>query len=62
VSGDTATALERSQPSITAIIYARNATNPEHFAKIGGIHSEIIGLEPIVKPEAVSVVAVIQGQ
>ena len=49
------------QPSITAIIYARNATNPENFAKISGILSEIISLEPIVQPETVWVVRVIQG-
>ena len=43
-----ATSFERSQPHFTAIIYTRNATNPENFAKIGRVRSEIIGLEPIV--------------
>ena len=44
-----ATSFERSQPHFTAIIYTRNATNPENFAKIGRVRSEIIGLEPVVK-------------
>jgi len=34
---------------LTKIIYIRKSTNPENFAKIGGIYSEIIGLESIVK-------------
>ena len=44
-----ATSYERSQLHFTAIIYTRNATSPENFAKIGRVRSEIIGLEPIVK-------------
>jgi len=48
------TSLERSQPHFTAIIYARTATNPEKFAKIGRILSEIFGLEPIVTNESSS--------
>jgi len=56
------TSLERSQPHLTAIIYARKATNPENFAQTGRILSEIISLEAIANiPEAVSAVRVIQG-
>jgi len=34
--------LKRSQLNFTAIIHARKATNPENFAKIGCVLSEII--------------------
>jgi len=40
-----ATSLERSQPHF----------NPENVAKIGRVFCEIIGLEHMEKPEAVSV-------
>jgi len=56
-----ATSLMRSQPHFTAIIYARKCTNLENFTKIGRVLSEIIGLEPLVKPETVSAVRAIQG-
>jgi len=41
-----ATSLERSQPHF----------NPENVAKIGRVFCEIIGLEHMEKPEAVSAV------
>jgi len=37
------TSLNRSQPNFTAIVYARTATNPEYWAKIGRVRFEIIG-------------------
>jgi len=43
------TSLERSQSSFTAIICNHKATNPENWAKVGRVLSEIIGLEPVVK-------------
>jgi len=42
-----ATSLERLQPNFTAIIYVCKATNPENWAKIDRVLSEIIGLEQI---------------
>jgi len=44
-----ATSLEWSQPNFTPIICAHTATNPENWAKIGLVLSEITGLEPTVK-------------
>jgi len=54
--------LKRSQLNFTAIIHARKATNPENFAKIGCVLSEIIASKQQKKPEAVSAVMAIQGR
>jgi len=56
-----ATPIELSQPYFTGIIYARRATNPENWAKIGRVYFEIIGLERIVKPEALSAIRIIKS-
>jgi len=45
----------RSQSNLTTII-ARSAINPEKLVKIGPVYSETIGLEWIVKQEALSAV------
>ena len=48
--------LERSQLNFMAIVYARKATSPENFAKVGRTLSKIIRLAPILKRQAVSAV------